>query len=423
MMRLIDRRLDGRNKSAVNRERFLRRYKEHIRRAVKGMIAERSIADMDKGGEVSVPAKSVAEPSFRHDGGGSWETVHPGNREFVKGDKIRRPDGSGDGAGGGGEPGTGKSADDFSFTLSREEFLNIFFDDLELPYFARSHVGAVVKKKLVRAGYVREGAPCNLSVARTLKTAWGRRLALGAPAREWLELTREELDWALQQGADAEHIAALEQQIEKLQAQIRRVPFLDELDLRYRHRVSVPQPVARAVMFCLMDVSASMDENKKDLAKRFFTLLYLFLTRKYEQVELVFIRHTDDAEEVDEQTFFHDTKSGGTIVCSALELMHEICAARYPASSWNIYAAQASDGEAFGADVAKSGRYLRDALLPLARYFAYIEIPTTSDDRGSSLWREYEQAAQNHRNLAMRRVRERGQIYPVFRELFSTAAA
>ena len=77
-------------------------------------------------------------------------------------------------------------------------------------------------------------------------------------------------------------------------------------------------------MFCLMDVSASMDEDKKDLAKRFFTLLYLFLTRKYEEVELVFIRHTDDAEEVDEDTFFHDARSGGTVVYSALELADKI---------------------------------------------------------------------------------------------------
>ena len=422
MMRLIDRRLDGRNKSAVNRERFLRRYKEHIRRAVKGLIAERSITDMDKAGEVSVPVKDLAEPSFRHDGGGDWETVHPGNREFVKGDKIRRPDG-GAGGGGGGEPGSGRSEDDFSFTLSREEFLNIFFDDLELPNFARNYAGSVVKKQFIRAGYVREGAPCNLCVLRTMKTAWGRRIALGAPARESLALTREELDYALQQGADAEQIKTLEQEIATLEARLKRVPFLDELDLRYRHRVAMPRPVARAVMFCLMDVSASMDESKKDLAKRFFTLLYMFLTRKYEQVELIFIRHTDDAEEVDEQTFFHDTKSGGTVVCSALELMHEICRARYPASSWNIYAAQASDGEAFGADVAKSGRFLGEALLPLARYFAYIEVPATSDDRPSSLWREYELTAQHHRNLAMRRVRERGEIYPVFRELFSRAAA
>jgi uncharacterized sporulation protein YeaH/YhbH (DUF444 family) len=423
MMHLIDRRLNAGNKSAVNRERFLRRYKEHVRRAVKGMIAERSIADMEKGGEVNVPAKDMAEPSFRHDRGGDWETVHPGNREFVKGDKIERPGGGGGERGAGGEPGTGESADDFTFTLSRDEFLGIFFDDLELPRLLHNHLGAVKKLKSQRAGYVREGAPCNLCVMRTLKCALGRRIALGAPVTERLELAREQLVRAIQEGADAAVIAALERDIAQLEARISRLPFLDELDLRYRNRVSVPQPVARAVMFCLMDVSASMSEDKKDLAKRFFTLLYLFLTRKYEQVELVFIRHTDDAEEVDEQTFFHDTKSGGTVVCSALELMREICSARDPASSWNIYAAQASDGDAFGADVRQSGRFLAEELLRLTRYFAYIEIPDAGDERTSSLWAEYQEVAEDNPNFTMRRVSSRDEIYPVFRELFKKETA
>ena len=423
-MQLIDRRLNGRNKSAINRERFLRRYKDHIRRAVKGMIAERSIADMDKGGDVSVPAKDLSEPSFRHDRGGDWETVHPGNREFVKGDKIARPGGGNADGGAGGEAGSGASVDDFTFTLSREEFLNIFFDDLELPRLLQNNLGAVERSKPKCAGYVKEGAPCNLCVARTLKTALGRRIALGAPASECLRLAREQLARVLRDGDTGETIEALEGEIAELEARIKRVPFLDEIDLRYRNRVAVPQPVARAVMFCLMDVSASMNEDKKDLAKRFFTLLYLFLARKYEQIELVFIRHTEDAEEVDEQAFFHDTKSGGTVVYSALELMQQICAARYPAMSWNIYAAQASDGDAFGADVGKSGRFLREQLLPLARYFAYIEIPDEGVWESSSLWTEYEQLAQlGHLNFAMRSVSRREEIYPVFRELFKKEAA
>jgi hypothetical protein len=422
MLRLIDRRSNGGNKSAVNRERFLRRYKEHVRGAVKDMIAKRSIADMEKGGDVNVPTKDMSEPSFRHDRGGDWETVYPGNREFVKGDKIERPKGGGGGGGPGGEPGSGESTDDFTFTLSREEFLGIFFDDLELPHLLHNHLGTVQKSKPKRAGYVHQGAPCNLCITRTLKSALGRRIALGTSARECLELARENLDRAVREHAGADKIAALEHEIAEIEARIKRLPFLDEIDLRYRNRISVPQPVARAVMFCLMDVSASMTENKKDLAKRFFTLLYLFLTRKYEQVELVFIRHTDDAEEVDEQTFFHDAKSGGTVVCSALELMQEICSARYPASSWNVYAAQASDGDAFGADVRQSGRFLSETLLRLTRYFAYIEIPDAGDGRHSSLWAEYQEVARDNPNFAMRRVSGRDEIYPVFRELFRKEA-
>jgi uncharacterized sporulation protein YeaH/YhbH (DUF444 family) len=161
-----------------------------------------------------------------------------------------------------------------------------------------------------------------------------------------------------------------------------------------------------------------MDEDKKDLAKRFFTLLYLFLTRKYGAVDLVFVRHTDDAEEVDEDTFFHDTRSGGTVVFSALDLADKIRAERY-ARGWNVYVAQASDGDAFGADPARSARFLREKLLPATRYYAYLELADPrSSGHASALWAEYEHVADAVTNLAMRRASERDQIYPVFRELF-----
>ncbi|HEY9380193.1 MAG TPA: DUF444 family protein, partial [Burkholderiales bacterium] len=201
----------------------------------------------------------------------------------------------------------------------------------------------------------------------------------------------------------------------------RRVPFLDELDLRYRHRVRVPQPVSQAVMFCLMDVSGSMTEDKKDLAKRFFALLYLFLTRKYETVDLVFVRHTDDASEVDEEEFFHGNYSGGTVVLSALELMKDIIDKRYPPSLWNIYGAQASDGDAFGADPEKSRGYLEKELLPPSRYFAYIDIPTEGLEQTSTLWQAYQRIDLPH--FAMKRVSKRTDIYPVFRELFRKETA
>jgi uncharacterized sporulation protein YeaH/YhbH (DUF444 family) len=414
---LIDRRLNGRNKSAVNRERFIRRYKEHIKRAVKGMVAERSITDMAKGGDVKVPAKDISEPGFGYGQGGDWETVHPGNKEFVRGDKIPRPEGGGGGKGGS-QSGSGPAVDDFVFSLSRDEFLAIFFEDLELPNLMRTAVTEAEDKKLVRAGYVKEGTPCNLSVAKTMKTALARRIALGGPLKEELAQLREELEAAALQGKPQFFIDDLEERIVDLEARLRRLPFLDEVDLRYRYRVSVPAPSARAVMFCLMDVSASMDERKKDLAKRFFTLLYLFLTRKYERVELIFIRHTDEAQEVDEDTFFYDTQSGGTVVFSALELMQQICAARYPKSEWNIYAAQASDGDAFGADPAKSARFLREYLLPISRYFAYIEVPDDNSPGTSSLWVEYEQLRTADLNFAMKRVFQPQEIYPVFRDLF-----
>jgi uncharacterized sporulation protein YeaH/YhbH (DUF444 family) len=419
---LIDRRYNSGNKSATNRQRFIRRYKEQLKRAVGDMVDRRSITDIDGGGEVNLPARDISEPSFRHGQGGNRETVHPGNREFSPGDTIQRPQG-GEGGGGGGEPGEGESTDSFVFTLSREEFLNIFFEDLELPRLVRNFLGTVQQKKMVRAGYIVEGAPTNLSVPRTMKNSLGRRVALSAPIRRELEAVTAELAEARARPAAPAEIARLEARVVELEARLKRVPFLDDLDLRYRHRVYVPQPVARAVMFCLMDVSASMDERKKDIAKRFFTLLYLFLSRKYEKVEVVFVRHTDNAEEVDENTFFHDPKSGGTVVLSALELMHEIQAERYPAGQWNIYAAQASDGDAFGSDAGKSARFLGEKIIPACRYYAYVEVPDGQDARQSSLWVEYDTLTATAPNFAMRRVCEREEIYPVFHELFKKETA
>ncbi|OZI55563.1 YeaH/YhbH family protein [Bordetella genomosp. 5] len=419
MNSLIDRRLNGRNKSAVNRERFLRRYKEQIRKAVQDLVRERSIADMDQGGEINLPARDISEPHFRHGQGGDREMVHPGNREFAKGDTIDRPQG-GEG-GGGSEPGEGESVDQFTFSLSRAEFLHLFFEDLELPHLVRTQLGDVSQKRWQRAGYTTTGSPSTLSVNRTLRASLSRRVALGLHARSELEQAEAELAEAVEEGADEARLQALQLRVDEARGRSARVPFLDEIDLRYRNRVPVAVPVARAVMFCLMDVSGSMDEGKKDLAKRFFTLLYLFLSRKYERVEVVFIRHTDNAEEVDEHTFFYDPKSGGTIVLSALELMHEIVQERYSPSAWNVYAAQASDGDSFGADAGKSARFLAENLLPATRYFAYIEVPDSQEARKSSLWAEYEQETAPH--FAMRRICERGEIFPVFHDLFKKEVA
>ncbi|MDQ6618587.1 MAG: YeaH/YhbH family protein [Pseudomonadota bacterium] len=417
MVHLIDRRPNARGKSAVNRERFLRRYKAQIQNAVKKMIGERKLADMEQGGQVRIPKKDISEPTFSFGPGGDREIVLPGNREYVAGDRIPRPEGGGGRGGRASDGGDGDSQDEFVFSLSREEFMQIFFDDLELPNLARTELGRSERQKSVRAGYTKWGAPANLSVKRTLTQSLARRIALGSSLVHEREAAEAELELAAAAGS-ADRVAALQEEIERLGRRRSSLPFLDETDLRYRNRVLRPEPIARAAMFCLMDVSASMDEDKKDLAKRFFTLLYLFLTRKYVEVELVFIRHTDDADEVDEDTFFHDTRSGGTVVLSALELAEKIRADRY-ASGWNVYAAQASDGDAFGADPARSARFLREQLLPLTRYYTYLELTAPhAQDRASSLWAEYQRLEELVTNFAMRRAAHREQIYPVFRDLF-----
>ncbi|MAT52256.1 MAG: hypothetical protein CMK32_13845, partial [Porticoccaceae bacterium] len=303
---IIDRRLNDRNKSATNRQRFIRRYKAQLRRAVTDAVAERSITDMERGAEVGIPARDISEPQFGIGRGGDRDFVLPGNTDFARGDRIPKPRDAAGGTGDG-EPGEGgDSEDQFTFTLSREEFMNLFFDDLELPRLARTALGQSRQVRYRKGGFTPSGTPMNLSVTRSLRNAMARRIAMGASLR------REIAELKTRGGYEAE--------IEALEQRLKNLPFLDEYDLRFRNKYPELQPISQAVMFCLMDVSASMTEAKKDLAKRFYILLYLFLTRKYESVELVFIRHTSEAEEVSEHDFFHDTKSGGTVVLSALKL-------------------------------------------------------------------------------------------------------
>jgi uncharacterized sporulation protein YeaH/YhbH (DUF444 family) len=423
---IIDRRLAGKNKSIGNRERFLRRHKEQIREAVKRAIDGRGIRDIERGEDIHIPKRDLTEPVFGHGQGGMREVVHPGNQEYIRGDRIERPKGGqgGGGSGSGQASDQGEGEDDFVFALSKEEFMQVFFEDLALPHLVRTQLAEVPEWKTHRAGYSSDGTPNNLHVVRSMRGAIGRRIAIGAGSRRELremEAKLEELKVALKPGdtiAEAE-IHELEEQITALRARLERIPYLDPIDLRFRNRVRVPVPTSKAVMFCLMDVSGSMDEGRKELSKRFFILLYLFLTRHYEKIELVFIRHHTQAQEVDEENFFHARETGGTVVSSALVLMDEIIRERYNPSEWNIYGAQASDGDNWHHDSGRCRELLNDKILPLCRYYAYVQVA----EEEQNLWEEYTQLLDVHRHFAMRKATSQDQIYPVFRDLFKKEGA
>ncbi len=417
MVRIIDRRFDSKNKSAVNRQRFVRRFKQQIRRAVSEAIQGRSIRDLDNGEQISIPARDLSEPHFQHGKGGIWEQVFSGNDQFLGGDLINRPLGGGSGGKGGGKASNeGQSEDDFVFQLSREEFLDIFFDDLALPNLVRTQLARVTDFKTRRAGFTTSGVPANINIVRSMRGALGRRLALGSPSAARVRELQRELEEAIaRDGEDSDTARALRDEIARLRARIDNIPFIDSFDLRYNNRVREPQPTTQAVMFCVMDVSGSMDEEKKSTAKRFFMLLYLFLNRTYEHIEVVFIRHHTVAKETDENEFFHSRESGGTVVSSALNLMHDIIVQRYAGGQWNIYGAQASDGDNWDNDSPICRQILARDILPWCQYFAYIEI---TPGEPQNLWREYDKLGGHHPNFAMQRIEKPADIYPVFRELF-----
>lgn len=427
MTQFVDRRLNSKNKSTVNRQRFIRRFKDQIKAAVANAASKRSITDIQNGEKISIPKKDIDEPTFRHGAGGRRETVYAGNKEFLSGDKIQRPPSqSGPSQGSGGEASDqGEGTDDFIFELNKDEFLEIFFEDLELPDLLKTKLMEIPNYSTQRLGISTQGVPTNIDIVRSFRNALGRRIAFSMPYKTKLLEAEEQLKKLLKSKAknspeNNSEIELLEKSIEELKRKIKAVPFIDTSDVRYHNILRVPKPTTRAVMFCIMDVSGSMDEAKKEIAKRFFILIYLFLTKSYEKIHLVFIRHHTTAKEVDENEFFYSRETGGTVVSSALELLKSIITERYPTSDWNIYCAQASDGDNWNADSPRCEAILNEEIMPLVQYFSYVEIMPRHHQ---SLWRSYLGVQKSHHNFAMQSINSISEILPIFRELFKRKAS
>ncbi|HCH23898.1 MAG TPA: hypothetical protein DE179_06340 [Oceanospirillaceae bacterium] len=410
MTHIIDRRLNAKDKSSVNRQRLLKRYQRQVKEAVEKAATERPINEAEKGSEVSISQSDVKEPLFRHGRGGQRTYVLPGNHEFQRGDKIDRPP-SGAGQGGGDASDQGQGEDDFTFNISRDEYLDYLFEDLALPNMVKQNLLDADNFSTHQAGFSSQGSPEKLNVVRTLRQSQARRIALRGRYKRRIK----ELEEALALCADPERATELRAEIKRLKAKSRKQPFLDQVDLRYNNLVKVPKPSNAAVMFCIMDVSGSMTQDIKDIAKRYFLLLYLFLHRQYEKTEIVFVSHHTQAKEVDDETFFYARETGGTIVSTALHLTLDIIAERYAPENWNIYVAQASDGDNWDDDNQRCGKYMGQ-LLPLCQYFIYVEIGGREHQR---LWRQYEGLkGQFEGRFAMRSLQRVQDIYPVFHELF-----
>ncbi|PKG57298.1 YeaH/YhbH family protein [Shewanella sp. GutDb-MelDb] len=421
MANFIDRRLNAKGKSTVNRQRFINRYKKQIKKAVSDAVTRRSVTDVDKGEKISIPTRDISEPTFHQGQGGIRERVHPGNDKFSRGDQIERPpSGSGQGAGQGEASDSGEGNDEFVFEISKDEYLELLFEDLELPNLQNNRLNKLVEYQVYRAGFTNNGVPANINIVRSLRSSIARRMTMTSSKKRMLkELQQELMELEGTAGSNAERILSLKAQIDDLQRRIKKVPFIDTFDLRYNNYAKREVPSSQAVMFCLMDVSGSMDQATKDMAKRFYILLYLFLTRTYKNLDVVYIRHHTQAKEVDEHEFFYSQETGGTIVSSALKLMHEIQQKRYPENEWNIYAAQASDGDNWADDSPSCHHILEKKLLPVVRYFSYIEITNRAHQ---TLWREYETLQKTHANIAVQHIKQAEDIYPVFRELFKKQA-
>lgn len=372
MTNIIDRR-HKKHSSSKNRQKFMERYKDTIQERVNTRGSWKSIKGFNKKEKINI--RDTKEPSFRHrNNSGVKHIVAPGNDETVKGDLIGKPqstDGTGKGAGSGGED----SVDEFAFTLSREEFLNYYFSDMELPKFIKESLTLSKDKIRKRAGYTKIGIPARLSLKKTMENAIARRVA------------------AKNQG--------------------KKPRYLDDTDLRYNHFKWEAIPRKQAVMFCVMDVSGSMGEREKTIAKKFFLLLYLFLEKNYDDVVLHFVTYTDTALEVSETEFFYGQRTGGTAISPALDLCSKLIEEKYRAT--NVYMAHVSDGDNFHDDHNKVCMAL-DKILSLVQYYVYLYVPYSEKSRPAEYYTEVEKRKSKNCNCA--KVASAADVYPALRELF-----
>lgn len=422
---IIDRRKNPSGKSLSNRQRFLRKVKKHLRDQVREAMNSRKIKSKD-GEEIVVPGDGINEPNFDYDRNtGEWERILPGNKGFIVGDTIDKPRGGGGGRGRQGST-TGPEQDEFRFSITRDEYLDLVFEDLELPDMIKKSEKAAVAFQKQRAGYQVNGSPSALDMIRSLKNSLGRRLALGRPKEEEIEKARllvEELE--RNPRATPEMLADARFALDSMLKKRKLVPWVDPIDIRYRRWDQKPIPNAQAVMFCLMDVSGSMGEAEKEIAKRFYLLLYLFLQRKYEKVDIVFVRHTEHAKECDEDEFFNSQESGGTVISTGLELVNDIINKRYPLDAWNIYVVQASDGDNFTHDNDRV-KDLLHLMLPKVQYYVYAEVKDVPHQQSfmygthdTHVWTIMKEMSEAYDQLCYIKMENTQQVVPTFRKVFS----
>lgn len=420
---IVDRRNNDKGKSSENRQRLLKRIDNQVKSAIPNIVKNTNIKDVLSGQkEIKIPVKGLSEPQFQYDGKtGNKKHINPGNKQFSEGDTFEKPKsgqgGSGGGTGQDGSNSPGSAEDEFTVSISRDEFLNYFFDDLELPDLIKSHLNSIVDYKQKRAGFTSHGNPSRLNVVKSYKNSLSRRMASAI----YFDKKIKELEGKLYFNDLTEiEKEEIKREIDKLHKMKLSVSFMEDADLQYNNFQTYPVPITSAVMFCIMDVSGSMGEREKDISKRFFMLLYIFLTKQYEKIDLVFIRHHTEAKEVSEEEFFNSKENGGTVVVTALQLMSKIIKERY-SKNWNIYAAQASDGDVWNKSDALDCQSILDKdLLNVIQYMVYIEV---CRNRQSDLWESYEGLKSKRQNFEIGRINEVNEIWKVFQDFFKKKTA
>ena len=329
------------DRSASDRRRHKEKIEKAIKEGIHDIVAEESIIGQSGKKKIKIPVKGIKEYQFvfgRNQGSKGVGSAQ--GQDIKKGQKIQ--DGKKQkGQGTGNKPGNEKGEEFYEVELTLDELAKYLFDDLNLPDLEKKSDASVLAEKIKRKGYRPKGIRARLSKKETLKNKIRRQKQ------------------AIKNGSyDPESDE--------------RFTFHED-DLKYKHIEIKHKPITNAVIFFIMDVSGSMGKQKKFLARSFFFLLYQFIRYRYEKIDIVFIAHTTDAKEVNEDDFFQRGSSGGTFISSGLEKSLEVINERYNPSSWNIYAFHGSDGENWTEDNEKA-KVAMQKLIDICQLAGYIQI-------------------------------------------------
>lgn len=293
-----------------------RRHHELVEKVIKenlgDILSEENIIGEGSNKKIKIPIRGLKEFQFIY--GKNAPGVGSGDGSERRGDRL------GSDKGNKGKSGTGagdeEGEDIYETEVTIEDVLNYLIEDLELPNMDKKKFSEILSANShKKVGYQRHGINPRLAKKRTVVEKIKRRQSMKRALREF-------------------------KKVDKLD----RFPFKEE-DLRYFRIKQTYKRESNAAIICVMDVSGSMDNTKKYLARSFFFVLSRFIKMKYNNVEIAFVSHSTTAKEVNENEFFHKGESGGTFISSGLNKALDIIEERYNPSLWNVYVFYLSDGD------------------------------------------------------------------------------
>mgnify|MGYP003663042720 FL=1 len=376
------------DRSATDRRRHKKKIEKAIKEGIHDIIAEESIIGKDGKKKIKIPVRGIKEYRFVYNddpGNGQKKVGSAQGKNIKKGQKISSGKKSSK-PGKGEKPGNTTGDEFYEVEISLDELANYLFDDLDLPELEKKSFANIVSEKFKRKGYRTKGIRPRLSKKETIKNKIRRKKQ------------------AIKSGTYNPE-------------EDERFTF-HESDLKYKHIAVTEKQVTNAVIFFIMDVSGSMGKTKKFLARSFFFLLYHFLRYRYQKVETVFISHTTEASEVDENQFFTRGSSGGTYISSGVGRALEIINERYPKQSWNIYNFHCSDGDNWIQDNEKAISLTED-LKAVSQLSAYIQILGSNSigaGDGYKMADLYEQL--QDKSFKVVRINNKKDVWPQFKKIF-----